>query len=287
MMSTTASVDDLSRLTGFAVPIYTSAGLEGTSVIHAARFVRANRFFQTVLGSVPAVSLLVLDERDWARYAAFPIFGLTHYDLRQQRVIAPGTAATFLQPSVDLIATHAPAAFRRLREIYSTAGATVDLMSHIDTWLVHDLGHACHLAHDRWFPRRWLMEYAADLCLYTYLATEEPAQLPVLMALPEAVRALPMHLFPAQTWADFDAGYGGAIGLENYLWFHGYLFGAAAQTYQEQGMAGLRALWDMFVFTDITEWPENDALLQALEQAQPALAEVIANWPEEPGRYRT
>ena len=125
------------------------------------------------------------------------------------------------------------------------------------------------------------MEYAADLCLYSYLAAEEPAQLTALMALPDAVRALPAELFPVRTWPGFDAGYGGEVGLENYLWFHGWLFGAAAQTYRDQGVAGLRALWDTFVYAETTEWPDDTPLLRELERMQPALARVVGGWTEQ------
>jgi hypothetical protein len=67
------------------------------------------------------------------------------------------------------------------------------------------------------------MEFFADLCLYTYIARNEPIALPALYTLPNVVSQLPIERFGEQTLHNFDTKYT-KMRLENYFLYHGLFF---------------------------------------------------------------
>jgi hypothetical protein len=69
------------------------------------------------------------------------------------------------------------------------------------------------------------------------------------------------------------------MALENYLWYHGYLYEAAKQAYDAEGVQALQRMWEAFVIANIQEI-EEDKLAGVLQQVQPALAQMLAAWPK-------
>jgi hypothetical protein len=269
----------LERLTTFPFPVYTSAALSHASNQIAARFERSYRILSTALDVQPQVGLVALAAEDWPRYAGLPTFGVTHYDYPHRMVVAAAEPSTFLQPVVELIGDASETLLQELRAVYGLNDGSIDLTPHVDLWVAHDLGHAFHLHAAYWFPRRWLMEYFADLCSYAYVAAEEPEQLPALETFPRVIGAVGAQHFRYHTLADFETQYGGDWDTGNYLWYHGALFAAARQSYQAAGVQSLRRMWQAFVLAGIKEATDAE-LIELLEQAQPELARVITNWLE-------
>ncbi|MEZ4736562.1 MAG: hypothetical protein R3E79_56470 [Caldilineaceae bacterium] len=99
--------------------------------------------------------------------------------------------------------------------------------------------------------------------------------LPALETFPRAMGAIEAGHWPQHTLHDFDAYYGKSeMSIENYLWFHGYLFDAAQEEYQRAGAQALQQLWQTFVLGNIQEASDNE-LVMILEQNQPYLAQLI------------
>lgn len=267
----------LQRLNEFPLPIYTSSGHAPSVHRLATRFVRAYAFLHETFALTPPVGLLILSPQDWPQYAGFPTYGLTHYDPAQRMVITGSQLGTFWYPILDLIGATSPDVVQDLQVIYPQAHNRVDVTAHVDTWIVHDLGHAFHLSESYWFPRTWLMELFADLCVYTYLALHEPQHLPALETLPHAVRGLPVQVFRYQTLSDFETRY---INMEaaNYLWYHGQFFAHAQRVYQVAGRHALQRLWRTFVVANVQTVSDTE-LIALLQTVQPELAQVVRAWP--------
>ena len=275
-MAKVGRYEGLQLLPEFPFAAYANPGLEHTPTTIAERFARAYRFLSETLETAPSAGLLILSAGDWTRHAAFPTYGLTHYDDGQRMVIAPGHPSTFWHPVIDVVGATSADLVEELRPVYGQPDGHIDLSSHIDLWVVHDLGHAFHLHVAYWFPRKWLMEFFADLCLYTYLATDEPDQLPALETFPHVMSKLPALQFRYRTLHDFEMQYND-MGLENYLWYHGHLFAYAKRVYEAAGIAALQRMWQAFVLANVQE--VSDAQLAELLQAvHPDLVQMIEPW---------
>jgi hypothetical protein len=277
---------DLEHYTGFrrlhttALPVFASQNLAAAAEEFAARYERAFRFLGATLNITPKVGLAILSSADWPRYAALPIYGATHYDYPRRMVVTAAESGTFWRPAIDLVQAHAPQLLDDLRAVYGQPDGSIDPAAHIALWITHDLGHAFHLHAEYWFPRRWLMEYFADLCSYTYIATAEPEQLPALEALPRALCAVDARHLPYHTWRDFETLYGDPnFSLENYLWYHGSLFETAKQAYRNSGIQALVRLWQGCMLANVREI-SDDQLAILLQQIQPELAQMLHAWPE-------
>jgi hypothetical protein len=151
------------------------------------------------------------------------------------------------------------------------------LTRHIEWWIIHDLGHAFHLHLDYRFPRVWLMEFFADVCLYTYVASHEPAYLPALEILPRVLSRLKPTHFHYRTLAEFDTQY---INMElmNYLWYHGHFFEQARRAYAQVGSSLLDRFWHTFVLAKVQEIPDSELALR-LQQIEPGIAQMMLKWP--------
>ena len=270
----------LRRLHATALPVFASPNLAEAAEEFAARYERAFRFLSATLNITPEVGLAVLSAADWPRYAALPIYGVTHYDYPRRMVVTAAESGTFWRPAIDLVQAHAPRFLDDLRAVYGQPDGSIDPAAHIALWITHDLGHAFHLHAEYWFPRRWLMEYFADLCSYTYVAVAEPEQLPALEAFPRALHAIDARQLPYHTWHDFETLYGDDnFSLENYLWYHGTLFETAKRAYQAAGVQALERMWRGCVLANVREI-SDDQLATLLQQLQPELAQVLRAWPE-------
>jgi hypothetical protein len=270
---------ELRVLPSFPFLVQSSPDLIDHTQILAERFERAYGFLSETLAVAPRVGLRVLSASDWPIHArsAFPAYGLTHLDFEQGMVVTGGPDSTFWHAFVDTIAAVAPDLLEELRGAYGRADGRIDLTRHIETWIVHDLGHACHIHLGYWFPRVWLMEFFADLCLYSYLASHEPAYLPALETFPRVLSQLGAAHFSHHTLPDFDALY---IKLEptNYLWYHGHLFETARKAYASGGNGVLERLWHTFVLANVREVSDAE-LAQLLRQVQPEIAQMLLEWP--------
>jgi hypothetical protein len=270
---------DLQRLDTSILPIIASPGLAASAEHFAARFERAFRFLSATLNIAPAVGLAVLSAADWPRYAAIPIYAVTHYDYPRRMVVTAAESGTFWRPAIDFVQAHAPKILDDLRAVYGRPDGSIDLAKHIALWITHDLGHAFHLHAEYWFPRRWLMEYFADLCSYTYIAAVEPEQLPALETFMRALHAVEARHLPYHTWSEFERLYGDeTFGLENYLWYHGHLYASAKRAYQAAGVQVLVRMWQGCVLADVREI-SDDQLANLLDQIQPELAQMLRAWP--------
>jgi hypothetical protein len=268
--------EKLQRLAEFSCPIYVSAELHSTARPQAVRFEQAFRFLGETFDTTPPIGLMILSVEDWSAHAhlAFSEYGITHYDPDRGMVITGGQPAAFWQSLLDSLAAESAGLLKELRDAYGQPDGRIDLSRHIDLWIVHDLGHTFHYQ----FPRRWLMEFFADFCLYDYVAGLEPAQFPALMTLPRVMTKRRTDPFRCRTLSDFEREYID-MGLDNYLWYHGLFFAWAERLYTAAGVMLLERLWRTFVGPSVSEMSDSH-LIEALGQVNPDLAQMATVWPE-------
>jgi hypothetical protein len=248
----------------------------------AGRCAAAQRVLARLFGFPIVPELLILSRSDWPGRAAFPTYGVTHYDLPRRAIVAPGEPADFWTPVLELLERAAPEQLPLLRAVYGDRAGRPDLTAHVDTWVAHDLGHAYHLDRGAWLPRRWLMELFADLCAYNALAQAEPAALPALLTLPRALCRVGPEALPLSSLAEFEAHYGGeALDVATYLWYHGRLFRLAEQLHGALGERALQQLWAVFVVPGVSDVGDAE-LVALLAQVSPLLADAARTWPELP-----
>ncbi|HMQ30514.1 MAG TPA: hypothetical protein PKD53_07280 [Chloroflexaceae bacterium] len=248
----------------------------------AGRCAAAQRVLARLFGFPIVPELLILGRADWPGRAAFPTYGVTHYDLPRRAIVAPGEPADFWMTVLELLERAAPEQLPLLRGVYGDSAGRPDLTAHVDTWVAHDLGHAYHLDRGSWFPRRWLMELFADLCAYTALAQAEPGALPALLTLPRALCAVVPEALPLSSLAEFETHYGDEVlDVATYLWYHGRLFRLAEQLHKALGERALQQLWAVFVVTSVSDVDDAE-LVALLAQVSPLLADAARTWPALP-----
>jgi hypothetical protein len=145
-----------------------------------------------VLRFAPTVRLLVPSPQDWETYADVPVYGLPHTVQEGQALVMGDEPADFWQGVISMIDDIlAPAQRAEMEAVYGIADGQINIAPFADLIVVHELAHLFHEQVPFAFPRLWLDELFANLCVHTYIAEREPEQLPVWTALPERMMAVP------------------------------------------------------------------------------------------------
>jgi hypothetical protein len=241
---------NLQPLGGFSVPIVINRGIEAQAYRLAERFDGAYQFISSILHITPTIQLALLSSQDWPQYTQSPFYGAALYDYTYRTIVTGTEKTSFWQPIVELMKNTTPALYQKLAKTYNTDDREIDITSHVELWYIHDLGHACHLHENYWFPRKWLMELFASLCLYTYVTINEPTRIAVMEDFLLTVHEMPRHAFFHHSLQDFEKLYTN-VGLENYLWYSGYFMWLARELYIRLGVEALRWMWSTFVKNNI------------------------------------
>jgi len=225
------------------------------------------------------IRLALLSQQDWPLYVQSPIYGAAIYDYPRRTIVNGAEYTAFWEPILARLQTDAPALLEHLRAVYATPDGSIDLNPHVELWMIHDLGHACHLHHAYWFPRKWLMELFATLCLFTYIADQEPDLLLRAETFMLVLHDLPAQMVDYPRLAEFEERYN-TLPLDNYLWFSGHFMQLAHDLYAQFGSAALVRMWQMFVLGKIADVSDLE-LKQRMIRTDPALAAMLIALPEQ------
>lgn len=196
---------------------------------------------------------------------------MPHFSWFGRKLVVASEPGDFWHGLIDIIQQNVPDRYEQLRQIYGRNNQDIDLSPFFDLLVVHELGHAFQHAGSCQFPRLWLMELYANLCLQAYIETVEAEHLPLLETFPAAMRQLNPSLFEHHSLADFEELYSD-VGPINYVWYQAFLHKAAAHTYAAGNVQALQQLWRTFRVSDAQ-------LLTVLEQqVHPVFAQIPQNW---------
>jgi hypothetical protein len=271
MVKEPADYERLSELSGFEFRAYTSPEIQTEAQTIATRCNRAFVFLRDVFQVHPILTLLVLTIQDWEIYTQVQPIGMPHFE--QARLIVAGQTTPFWESFVPERATASPDYFRAVEAVYGRPDGTLDVSRFFHLLAIHELGHAFHMHLSAAFPRLWLMETFANLCLHTYIAENEPELLPALETLPQGFINIPEDLIQYRSLRDFELHYD-KMHPANYGWYQGKFHGLAKQAYDLRGIQALRSFWDTFVLSDA----QVNALLQ--DNVHSELVRTVENWPD-------
>lgn len=262
---------DLTELPEYIFPVYVSPGCVERGRAMATVCQRAHQFFSRTLRAQADITVLVLAPAEWPEYTTYPTYGMPHADTDQQVLIMPGEDNTFWHSMVPPLETLSPEIAAAARSVYGRQGGSIDPSPFFEALSVHELAHLFHGQANVQFPRKWLQELFANLCLHAYVATQQPELLPILETFPRVVLAGGSAQFEYQSLADFERLYT-AVGPQNYGWYQCRLHVAARDVFEAGGVAALQRLWQAFV-------PISDVqLTEVLGQVHPQLEQVLTGW---------
>ena len=241
------------------LPTFASAGLEKRAVAIGRIAADSYAYLADLLAVRPEAQVLVLSEADWASRSSVPLYGLPNADAGTLTVA--GTEAPFWSEAGSMV----PDADRpELEAVYGAPDGSVTFGPFFDLIAVHEVAHL-FVSGTVHFPRLWLEELFANLCLHAWIERRAPTSRAALLALPRlGARARP-EMFDYRTGDDFEREYLAMSG-PNYAWFQFRLQMVAASVYEAAGEPAVVRLFNTFRL-------DKDALTTLLADAvDPTLA---------------
>jgi hypothetical protein len=251
--------DGLVEVAG-GLPTFASEGLEARAGLIGRIAADSHAYIANLLGFRPEAQVLVLSEADWPGRTDAAAYGLPNAS--NGTLVVAGTEAQLWGELTEMVAD---ADQTELARIYGTgADGAIELGPFFDLVAVHEVAHVFHEGTQH-FPRLWLQELFANLCLHSWVAERSPSSLPILLTLPRLGAKAAPESFAHRTRADFERLYSG-VGGPNYVWFQFRLQLAAAALYDAVGSAAVTRLFNAFALDDA-------ALARRLDEAvDPGLA---------------
>ena len=238
----TALRDGLVEVPG-GLPTFASAGLEARAASIGRIAADSHAYLANLLGFSPQTQVLVLSEADWPSRTETPLFGLPN--AANGSLVVAGTEAPFWEQLTEMVAQ---ADRPELARVYGRGDGTIRLGPFFDLVAVHEVAHVFHEGSQH-FPRLWLQELFANLCLHSWVAERSPASLPILVTLPRLGGKASPEAFSYRTRDDFERIYTG-VGGPNYVWFQFRLQLEAASLYDRAGAAAVARLFEAFRMDD-------------------------------------
>jgi hypothetical protein len=239
----TTKRDGLVEIAGSEPPVFASEGVADRAAAIASIVADAYSYLSGLLGLRPPLQALVLTEPDWRSRTSQATYGLPHAS--DETLFVAGTEAPFWSQLAELIE---PGDRPELVATYGEAGGRIPLGSFFDLVAVHEVAHLFHLRRPH-FPRLWLQELFANLCLHAWVAERAPASLPILLTLPRLGARVPASRYAHTTRDDFERLYDD-VGAANYAWYQFRLQLAAAALYERAGSDAVVRLFAAFDLDD-------------------------------------
>lgn len=269
-MTLAIKYDGLTSITGYRFPVYASS--DAIKVAHqiATRCHRAYQFLQDTLHTNPVINLLVLNVDDWVKYCQYPVYGMPHTTNGETLVVAAHNNDLWSSTLPDET-TLTSELLHRFRTLFTQSDGSQSFAPFFNLLVVHELAHLFHTQAFCVFPRLWLTELFANLCLYAYVSAIEPEQLPVLETRPELLTFMDIQLRPYGSLQEFELQYMD-IAPQNYAWYQAQFHIAVKRIYRQAGVGALQRLWQTFIVSD-------QQLATELEEVSSELAQMLIRWP--------
>ncbi|MFZ1783785.1 MAG: hypothetical protein WAU23_01180 [Ferruginibacter sp.] len=273
------STDSLNQLKDHDFPVYYSSGHKKRAEVTALRIEKAMAYHRQMLGFKPNVILFVLNETDWKVYTSGMVYGMPHYDDKNNRLIIAAEDnpfwKSFLPPPNQL-----PNELREpIQTAYTNGEGQLSMQAFFDLLAIHELGHAFHIQNELTMQRMWMGELFCNILLHTYIAENEPELLPALTLFPRMVVAGGAREFKYTKLQDVHERYNeiGQQHPKNYGWYQCRWHTAAAGIYDSVGKEVCKKLWD--ALKTQKEILNDEQLPGFLEKAvDKSIADMIRHW---------
>jgi hypothetical protein len=247
----------LAHLDGYPFEVRHSNGARGSATAVADVAADAYAYFSRLFSGVePDIAVVVAGEADWTSRQPYglPFFSDDAGQIRPGVVVMPAGSGDFWRTIVQDLREASPRGHARLRAAYPDGAGGVDLQPFFDLIAIQELGHAFETLGDLRLPTAWLSEIFVNLALHAFVATQRPASLPTLEALPTVGAgsrnlAARMRAEGYSTLEELEAHYTGGddpMSPLNYVWFQYRWQRLAARVFASDGEPGLVRFWDCF-----------------------------------------
>ena len=271
----------LVSLDGYKTKVYYSTGNDERAIIVAARMDKVLEFYNKVIAYEPEVTLLILNPTDWPKHTKFPVYGMPHYDETRDLLIVASENNEFWNsfiPSIDQLTKDLA---DKISSTYVDKNGNLNMQAFFDLLAIHEIGHAYHFQAGLNVQRMWMGELFCNILLHTYIAENEPKQLPALTIFPQMVIAGGKEEYQYTSLTDIEQRYEeiGQKYPKNYGWYQCKWHYAAGNIYDAGGIDSFAKLWNAF-----SEHKEklSDAEFIALlsEKVHQSVADVMLKWDE-------
>jgi hypothetical protein len=272
--------DGLVQLNGYKATVFYSDGNVERARTLAHRCDNVMEYYNKSLGFEPAVTLLILDPDDWSTYTNFPVYGMPHYNDDKTLIVASRDNdfwKSFIPPVDQLPAGLAT----QVREAYSDKEGNLSMGAFFDLLAIHELGHAFHFQYGLNMQRKWFAELFVNIFLHTYIAENEPRQLPALTTFPKMVISGDRSGLKYTSLTDLENRYD-EIGQKypvNYGWYQSRWHAAAADIYDAGGEELFVKLWNALE-KQKTVLDDNGLARFLSGNVHQSVADVLLKWDE-------
>lgn len=279
--SAAQNFEKLTSLETKTIKTYYSAGHEQRATAISNRVEKAIAFHGRLVGFTPTVTLLILSAADWSSYTKFPVFGMPHYNDQQTLIVAAEDNPmwkSFIPPMDQL-----PAGLRtQIETVYRNSEGNISMEAFFDLLALHELGHAFHIQGGLTMQRKWMGELFCNILLHTYIAENEPEQLPALTLFPLMVINGGTKEYKYTSLKDVQERYDeiGQYHAKNYGWYQCRWHKSAGDIYDAGGKELILKLWN--AFKQQKEKLTDEQLILFLEtSAHKSIADMIRNWDKD------
>lgn len=273
--------EELAALDGYKTKVYFSEGNDERAKIVAVRMDNVIDFYNEIIKFEPEVTMLILNPDDWPKHTSFPVYGMPHYDdVRELLIIASDNNEfwnSFIPP-VDILPKELA---DKVKSTYVDNGGNLTMQAFFDLLAIHEIGHAYHFQAELNMQRMWMGELFCNVLLHTYIAENEPGQLPALTVFPQMVIAGGKEEYKYTSLTDIEEHYEeiGKNYPKNYGWYQCRWHYAAGSIYDGGGINTFVKLWE--ALSEQTE-KLNDTEFAAflLAHVHQNVADVMLKWDE-------
>ena len=272
---------DLVALDGYKTKVYFSKGNDERAKIVTARMDNVLEFYNKVIEYEPEVTLLILNPEDWPKHTTFPIYGMPHYDDKRELLIIASEDNDFWRsfiPPVDLLPKELA---DKIKIIYVDNSGDLTMQAFFDLLAIHEIGHAYHFQAGINVQRMWMGELFCNILLHTYIAENEPEQLPALTIFPQMVIAGGTEGYKYTSLNDIEERYEeiGSMHPKNYGWFQCRWHYEAGNIYDAGGTNTFIKLWNAFS-EQKEKLNDEDLAVFLSEKVHKSASDVMLKWDE-------
>lgn len=272
---------DLVSLDGYKTKVYYSTGNDERAKIVAARMDKVLKFYNKVIAYEPEVTLLILNPTDWPKHTIFPVYGMPHYDETRDLLIIASEDNEFWKSFIPPIEQLPKVLADKISSAYVDEKGGLSMQSFFDLLAIHEIGHAYHFQAGLNVQRMWMGELFCNILLHTYIAENEPKQLPALTIFPQMVIAGGKEEYKFTSLTDIEQRYEeiGQKYPKNYGWYQCRWHSEAGNIYDAGGIDSFVKLWNTFSeHKEKLSDPEFITLLS--EKVHQSIADVMLKWDE-------
>ncbi len=272
---------DLTALDGYKTKVYFSIGNDVRAKTVAERMDRVLEFYNTLIAYEPEVTLLILNPVDWPKHTTFPIYGMPHYDDKRNLLIIASENNEFWKSFIPPIEQLTKELADKISSTYVDENGNLTMQAFFDLLAIHEIGHAYQFQAGLNVQRMWMGELFCNILLHTYIAENEPEQLPALTVFPQMVIAAGKEEYKFTSLTDVEERYEeiGQKHPKNYGWYQCRWHSAAGNIYDAGGADTFVKLWN--AFSSQKEKLDDEKFAEFLSnEVHPSVADVMLKWDE-------